>query len=359
MRSESGLIQKIIGKIRIKYVDYLTTAFEIIVSALTGFIVGAAILVALGYDPARIYGILIPMGLSNVNYLLSKATPIMLTGMAFAVPLLAGVFNIGGEGQLYVGALATLIVAYYTHNPVIALAAGVAAGATLGAAIAALKVYRGVNEVIAAIMVNWIFYFFILYLLVDRLYNPSIPHQSIPVPEDAWIGTIPTPFGEVRAIFFIAVAAALLLYYIIYYTNVGYLLRVSGLSPKSSKYAGFSPEKAIIYSMVLGGGMAGLGGALLMLGYVHSIDTTMSTVYGLGFMGIGVGLLGRNHPIGIIFSSMFFSMLIIGGEMVELHTGAPPELADVLIGVIVIALALPYAYRMLVTWFRNRGVLAR
>ena len=355
-----GLVQSLIRfkeRIKVKYEEYLVTTIEILVSAIIGFSIGALVLYVLGFDPAKIYSILFTKGLSNPNYLLSKSTPIMLTGLAFAIPMLAGVFNIGGEGQLYIGALVSLVVVISTHNPVLGILAGMVAGAALGTFKAALKVYRGVNEVIAAIMLNWVMYFLILYLLTERLYNPKIPHESIPVPEDARLGKIPTPLGDIRLIFFIAVIASLIIYYILYYTNIGYLLRVAGLSPKTAKYAGFNPNLAIIYSMALGGAMAGLGGALLLIGYVYSIDTTMSTLFGLGFMGIGVALLGRNNPVGIIFSAIFFSMLIIGGEMIELLAGAPPELADTLTGVIVIALALPYTYRMLISYMRIRRMM--
>ncbi len=326
---------------------YFKIAFEITFSAVTGFLLGAIILWWLGYDPWRIYGIVFAGGISDPDYLLSKATPLMLTGLAFSVPMLAGVFNIGGEGQLYVGAITSLVTSYFTGNAVLGLAVGTFAGALLGGGIAALKVYRDVNEVVSAIMLNWILYFTILYVIVAHLYNPLMPQQSVPVPVTAQVGSIPTPWGSVHSIFFIGAAAAILIYYILYHTKLGYVMRVAGMSPKSARYAGFSPEKSTIYSMMIGGGAAGLGGALLIQGYVHSIDVTMSTLYGLGFLGIGVGLLGWNNPIGIIFSSVFFSALIIGGEMVELTVGTPPELADVIIGIIVIALALPYAYNML------------
>ena len=99
--------------------------------------------------------------------------------------------------------------------------------------------------------------------------------------------------------------------------------------------------------------MAGYGGALLILSVSYNIDVTLSTLFGLGFTGIGVGLLGRNHPIGIIFSAMFFSGLIIGGQWVELKTGAPPMLSDAIMGIIVIALAAPYAYRVLIRYLRG------
>ncbi len=330
---------------------YFPALLELTLSALTGFLVGAVVLAVLGYDPLKVYSVLFSRGFTDVDYLLSRSTPLMLTGIAFSVPAIAGFFNIGGESQLYVGALTSLLVAYYTGNPVLAILAGALVGASLGALIAVLRVYRGVNEVITAIMINWSTYFFMLFLLVGHLYDPLIPHQSIPVPEAARLGRL----GGVRLIFYLAVAASVAMYFIVYHTNLGYVLRVSGMSPKASKYAGFDPGKAAIYSMLLGGAYAGLGGALLVLGFTYAIDTLMSALFGLGFMGIGVGLMGRNNPLGIILSAIFFSGLIIGGEMVELRVGTPPELTDVLIGVIVVSLALSYAYRLLISRIKLAG----
>ena len=351
------MLKSIASKFKAKFEDYMITIIEIVASAAIGLLVGAIILHAFGYDIAKCYSIVFTKGIRDLNYLLCRASPIMMTGLAFTIPMIAGVFNIGGEGQLYIGALTSILIAHYTHNLVLAFIASAVMGAAIGALIAFLRVYRGVNEVITAIMLNWTFYYIVLYLITNVYYDPAIPHQSVPVPEDARIGFITMPWGSIRATFFIAVVFSLIAYYILKYTKVGYLLRVSGLSPKSAKYAGFNPDKAIIYSMMLGGAYAGIGGALLTLGLVPYIDSTMSIVFGQGFTGIGVALLGRNNPIGIIFSSIFFSILIIGGQMMELLTGAPPELADVLTGVIVISLALPYAYRMMISYIKTRRMI--
>ncbi|MDI3474633.1 MAG: ral nucleoside transport system permease protein [Thermococcaceae archaeon] len=321
---------------------------EVLMSLIIAFAVGTVVLVVLGYDPIRVYSILFKYGYGNTDYLLKKSTPLLLTGLAFSVPAIAGVFNIGGESQLYVGAITALLVAHYTGSAIPAVIIGTAAGALLGLTIAALRVYRNINEVITAIMLNWTFFYFIAYLVSAKYANPKVPHESVPVPPGARIG----------GIFFIAVLTALTYYYVLHFTEIGYKMRVSGVSPQSARYAGFSPEKMVLTSMLLGGAAAGLGGALLVLGATYTIDTTLSAIYGIGFTGIGIGLLGRNNPVGIIFSSLFMSGLIIGGQWVELKTGAPPELADTLIGVIVIALAVPYAYRLLMKKVGQRGSAA-
>ncbi|CUX78743.1 Ribose ABC transport system, permease protein RbsC (TC 3.A.1.2.1) [Thermococcus chitonophagus] len=320
---------------------------EVSLSLLMAFATGAIVLAVLGFNPGEVYRVLFKYGYSNMNYLLGKSAPYIMTGLAFSIPAIAGVFNIGGESQLYVGAFLGLLTAYYTGNPLLALIVGAVAGAALGLFIAILRVYRGINEVITAIMVNWIFYYLLAYLIAGKFYNPQYSHESIPVPPGARISSMVT--------FVIAVFVALIYYYLLYFTDLGYRLRVSGLSPASARYAGFDPSRSVLTSMTLAGAAAGLGGALLVLGITYSIDDTLTAVYGIGFMGIGIGLLGRNHPIGIILSSMFMSGLVIGGQWVELKTGAPPELADTLIGVIVIALAIPYAYSMLIRKLRREA----
>lgn len=338
-------LKSLVEKIRVKWTDYLVEALEIVLSVATGFVVAALILIALGYDPGQVFSVMFGYGYSDPEYLLGKSVPLIMTALAFSIPLLAGVFNIGGESQLYVGALLGLIAAYYTHNPIIGILAGFVAGAAWGGLVALLRIYRNINEVIAAIMLNWTMYYIMLFLIVGVIPDPVISHESIPVPQDARLTPIPS--------FILAVAGALVIYFLLYYTDLGYQLRVSGMNPAAARYAGFDPKKAVLTSMLLGGGMAGYGGALLIIGQVYSIDSTMSTLYGLGFTGIGIGLLGRNHPIGIIFAAIFFSGLIIGGQWVELKTGAPPMLSDAIIGVIVIALAIPYAYRLLINYLRR------
>lgn len=343
----ANLLSRFIEKIRIKWADYIIGALEIILSALIGFLVAGLVLWGLGYDPSRAFSIMISYGYSDPVYLIAKATPLIMTGLAFSIPLLAGVFNIGGESQLYLGALAGLLTAYYTGNWFLAIIAGFIAGALWGGLIAVLRIYRGINEVITAIMLNWIAYYTIIYLIIKYFANPVLPQQSVEVPPSAqlspWIG------------FLLGIIGVVIIYYLLYYTDIGYKMRVSGLSPRSAKYAGFNPITSILYSMLIGGGMAGYGGALLVLAVSRSIDVTMSTLFGLGFTGIGVGLLGRNHPIGIVFSALFFAGLIIGGQFVELKTGAPPMLSDAITGTIVIALSAPYAYRVLIRYFRGRG----
>ncbi|HDJ83745.1 MAG TPA: ABC transporter permease [Desulfurococcaceae archaeon] len=332
---------------------------ELGLSLAVGFVVSIVILIAFGYDPLRCITIMFSYGFRDVYYLLSRATPLIATGIAFAIPLLAGLFNIGSEGQLYIGALTTIVVAHYLGNGILALIAGICAGAAVAGLIAILKVYRDINEVVSSIMFNWTLFYLILFLITNYLYDPTIPHQSVSVPKSVQLGIITIGNIRITIAFIIAVLGAIIAYLIVYRSGIGYAIRVTGYSDKTALYAGIDPRKTKILALVLGGAFAGFGGALQALGIVPYIDTTMSTLFGLGFTGIGVALLGRSNPIGIVFAALFVSGLFIGGQMMELKTNVPPELADVIIGIVIIALALPYAYRTIVYWIKTRAKVRR
>lgn len=325
---------------------------EISLSIALSFLSGYLMLSLMGYDAARVFAIVLSDGLSNPAYLMIRSTPLMLTALAFSLPSLTGVFNIGGEGQFYLGALLSLIVAYSLGNGLLALVAGCSSASLLAFLISYIRVRRGVNEVVTSIMFNWISYFLTAYLITTYLYDPLMPYQSVSVPRAARIGSLTVGSVSVPLIFPIALLVSLTMYFLIFHSGLGYEMRVSGTSPRSARYAGINPERAILISMTLGGAMGGLGGGLLVLGHTHAIDSTMSGLYGMGFAGIGAGLLGRNNPIGIVLSSIFLSLLIIGGEAAELRAGVPTELADVLIGVIVMVLSVPYLLELI----RLRGV---
>ncbi|MCE4614212.1 MAG: ABC transporter permease [Desulfurococcales archaeon] len=332
--------------LRAKKTEYITGTIEVSLSALTGFLIAGVILELMGYNALNIFNIMITGGVSDLSHLAGKSAPLVMTGLAFSIPLMAGVFNIGGESQLYMGALAGLVGTFFTGSIPIGLTLGFIAGAFWGWLMAALRVYRGINEVITAIMLNWTAYYFIIYVIIKYLPNPEKPYMSVQLS--------PHEMFSMTTAFWLSVLGALVAYYILYYTDLGYKMRVSGYNPKTALYSGYNPDKSILFSMALGGGLAGFGGALLVIGESSAIDTTMSSLYGLGFTGIGVGLLGRNNPIGIIFSALFFADLIIGGQWVELETGAPPYVSDTITGIIIIALSAPYAYRKLVQLYRLR-----
>lgn len=346
-------------RFRVSLIDVIATVLELSVSLAMGVAISVLILTLFNYPATRCLSIMFSTGFNNVGYLLNIATPLIATALAFTIPMHAGLFNIGAEGQLYIGALASLTTSVITGNPVLAIVAGMLAGLAMGLAIGVLRVYRGVNEVVSSIMFNWILYYLTIFLLTYYLYDPVIPHQSVSVPSPARLTSIRIEGVEVGLAFVLMFIVAIIADIVVYHTDVGYSIRVLGYSVRSAKYAGIDVGKVQLIAMALGGAFSGLGGALYLQGYVHAVDVTMSALYGLGYTGIGVAFLGRLHPLGVVASSIFISGLTIGGQIMELRTGVPPEVADVILGVVVASLALSYAYRTAISVIKSRMRLER
>ncbi|AEM38740.1 inner-membrane translocator [Pyrolobus fumarii 1A] len=329
--------------------ELLEPVLETMLALVAGMLAGSLILIMFGYNPLDYYAVVFSEGYIDLLYLLERATPLIATALAFAIPLYAGLFNIGGEGQMYLGALTALVVSIATHSWVASLAAGIIAGLFVGGLIGLLRVYRGVNEVVSSIMFNWILYWAMLFLVTGYLADPHIPHQTIPVPSDAQL----KPIGDaLPSVFILATLSTIVAYLLIYKTSLGYQMRVVGYSTRTALYAGIKPGRILVLALLLGGAYGGLAGALQVLGVTPSIDSTLSALEGLGFEGIGVALLARLNPLAIIPAAIFLSGLIIGGQFAEANLGTPPQLTDAIIGVIIVALALPYAYRVIVNKLR-------
>lgn len=342
-----GFLNELIESVKSRRRDYLYGLMEVSASIALSLALTAAVILALGYSidaAVAAYSILFSYGFSNVYYLLSRSSPLILTSLAFLFPSLTGLFNIGGEGQLYLGAVTALVVSLYTGNPALSIAAGALAGALHGVLLAALRVYRNVNEVVAAIMMNWALYYAFMFVLPTYLADPAIPHLTYSVPHSAKLPVVELGAFRVSSAFLLALFVAIAGAFLFYRTELGFAMRVSGLNPAASRIAGFDNRKLGVASFALGGAAAGIGGAVLVLGLIHRIDTMMSGLYGYGFLGIGASLLGRNNPVGALIASVFLTGLIIGGQWIETRLGFPHQLADLIVGIIVVSLAIPFAY---------------
>jgi len=314
---------------------WLLAILEVVVALVVGFIGGALVLAVFGYDSLEGLYTMLVYGFNDLSYLVLKASPLVLSALAFLIPLRAGLFNIGGEGQLYAGALTA--IAFSKTGFYVAIPAGAIAGSVVGLAIGLLRAYRGVNEVVASIMFNWILFYTSLFIILRYLLDPVYTHQSIRV--DRMLS-----LGELLAL---AVLASIAVYAMLLYTKLGYQVRLMGSSPKTARYAGVNEKTVTLISMGLGGLMGGLAGVAQVYGVTGVVDTTLSALYGLGFLGIGVALIARLNPLAVIPSSLLVSGLIIGGQWLELRLNVAPELADVIVGMVILSLSAPYAYRLL------------
>lgn len=302
-----------------------------------------------GYDPIMGYYWLFRGGFGGVNTLLETlafATPLMLTAITFAVGLKAGLFNIGGEGQVYLGAAGAAAIGGWVALPAgIHIAAATAFGMFIGALwalpAAFLKLWRGVHEVISTIMLNWIAHFLAMYLAICVLVGARADMTKTAMESARY--PILVEGTSLTAVIFVAVAFCIAIYIFLWHTRVGYELRLAGTNPEAANYAGISVQRAMLISFIVGGLAAGLAGAAQVVGRPPSwsLYGDLSGMATLGFSGIAVALIGRNHPIGGIFAAVFLGGLSNGGRFMEFHVGVCSELVLAVQGIIVIALAVP------------------
>ncbi|MBO8142181.1 MAG: ABC transporter permease [Firmicutes bacterium] len=336
--------------------DAAGTAGQVLLAAALGLIIGAVLMEIAGYDWTRAYqGLWLgafgdPWSVADT---LASATPLILTGLAFGLCFRAGYFNIGGQGQMTVGALAAVVVGAYIPVPtpvavfLVLLAAG-AAGAVWSLTPAFLKATRGVHEVISTIMFNWIAFYLALYLAFYSLNDPQSAERTVRVLPGVRLAPL-LAGADATAAIFIAAGIALALYWLLWHTPWGYEMRVAGLNPSALRYAGASPVWTINWTFMLAGMAAGIAGATQIIGRppTYALYGDLSNLGDLGFDGIAVALIGRNHPIGIIASAVFFGALGSGARMMQIMAGVPLDMVRIVHGVIIIALAAPEVWSII------------
>ena len=340
-------------------------------SFLAGFIglVGGAIIMSIfGYNPIAAYVALFVGGFGDLygfSGTLAHATPLILTALTFAIGLRGGLFNIGAEGQVYLGALAAVSMSYIHLPPgihlIVTLIAAMIAGALWSLVPALLKVLRGVHEVISTIMFNWIAHFLAFYLVATILVDPLRAEKTISILPSARFPIL-TPGTSLSYGIFLSLVTAAAVYFFLWYTTKGFEIRAVGFNPHASNYAGMTAWKTGMLAFIIGGITAGLAGAVQIMGRppTYAILTGMPLITNLGFDGLGVAMVGRNNPIGIIFAAIFFGGLAAGGRMMQMSAGVPLEMVRVVEGIMIIALSIPelarlireYGHRVLV-WRRS------
>jgi simple sugar transport system permease protein len=327
---------------------------DVFSAILIGLSVGAIVMLAFGYDPIAAYrGLLIgAFGKTRaIADTLSAATPLILTGLTFAIGVRAGLFNIGAQGQMLIGAIAATAVAGYVplppyiHHAAVMIAA-MLAGALWSVPAAFLKSIRGVHEVISTIMLNWIGRWLVIYLAVRILSDPNRAEKTVTAMDSAQFATV-VNLSTYTHFFWICILVAIFVYWFLWHTPIGYSLRATGLNEAASRYGGIKPTRSMYGAFILGGMTAGLAGASQLIGrHNYAITTDLGTLANMGFDGIAVALIGRNHPLGCIFGALFFGALNAGTRMMQLEAQVPLEMTRVIQGVIVLAIAIPQIWKM-------------
>ncbi len=278
------------------------------------------------------------------------STPYIFAGLAVALGFRVGLFNIGAEGQLFIGAITAVIAGIFLkglpaiiHVPV-ALLAGFLGGGLWGFIPGWLKAVTGGHEVINTIMMNYIAFRLSEFLLRGPLKNPDgFAPVSAPIQESAELFRFFKPPIRFHMGFFIALFVALLVYLFLFKTTWGYTLRTVGSNPRAAKYAGMSIVQSTVIAMLLSGGLAGLAGANEVLGVNHNLALAFASGY--GFDAIALALLGKSHPTGVVLSAILFGFLRNGAIQMQVLAGIPVDIISILQAFILAFIAAPAIIR--------------
>ena len=329
-----------------------------VVALLVAALVGDVLILAFGQSPGTVYRLLLEGTWGNAygfGQVLYKTTTLAFTGLAVAIGLRAGLFNVGAEGQLaaggFVAAMAGLVLPAGLPSlvtlPVFFLAAAIGGG-LVGAVPGALKARFGAHEVITTIMLNYVVLALLNYVVVAHLKVEGTLHTS-----DINAGALPRLSNFIAAfhgsaanvVLFLAFAVAAALWWYLFRTKHGFELRATGLQPEAAEYGGVKVGTVWWRVMALSGAIAGIGGLNFVLGYKHYYEDAFAS--GAGFVGIAVAIVGRNHPVGVLLAALVFATMSQGGLAV--NAVVPKQIVDVLQAVVIIAVAasVPEVRRML------------
>ena len=328
--------------------SFLSSILVIIIGLLIGLIIlfisnpenawpAFTTILTFGFSSMRITG----------NVFLSAA-PIIMTGLSVAFAFKTGLFNIGATGQFTMGAFVAIFIGVQgTAIPaplriILAVLAAIIAGAIWGAIPGLLKAYYNVHEVISSIMTNYIGMFLVNYIAITTIFDAGrgtttrLPSESsLPTLGMENIFTDGVRSSNINIGIFLAIISAIVVYIILEKTTFGYELKACGFNKDAAKYAGINEKRNIILSMMISGGLAGLGGAInYLVGPGLSLGVAVDALASQGFTGISVAFLGLSNPIAIIFSGTFISYLLIGGDRTQI-LGFSIEIVEMVISVII------------------------
>ncbi len=319
-----------------------------LVALVVALIVGDLLILAYGQAPGVVWRTLLEGTWGNsygFGQVLYKATTLTCTGLAVAVGMRAGLFNIGAEGQLAAGGfgagLVGLLLPAGTPSAIAipaCVAAAVIAGGAVGSVPGILRAKFGAHEVIVTIMLNFVVLALLNYFVSAKLHVPETLHTP-----EIHAGVVPRLSAAFPAFhgsaanwtIVLALFAAALVGWFLFRTRAGYELRAVGLQPAAAEYAGIRAGRVWRHAMSASGALAGLGGANFVLGYKHYYEDGFTG--GAGFLGIAVALIGRNNPAGVVAAALFFATLSQGG--LAINAMVPKQMVEVLQGVVILAVA--------------------
>ena len=336
-------------------IDWLINAIVVpLASVAAGFLVAGVAVAATGADPLAAFTALFQGAITNRNAFpetLVSTVPYVFLGLGVALGFRAGLFNIGAEGQFYIGALTGVFIAYSVHGlPAIievplALLAGMAGGFAWAAIAGFLKARFGAHEVITTIMLNYVA-FLVANYLVDTPGLMLAPNVSTPRTPDVDVNAVlPIIFAGSRLHFgfIVALIAVPLVWFLIQRTTTGFELRAVGFNPGAAQAAGISVGRTMVLAMGLSGALAGAAGIVQVLGVQHHMTDTVAAGY--GFDAIAIALLARSNPWGVLPAALLFGALRSGASFMQLQTDVSADLISIVQASVIIFVAAPAIVR--------------
>ncbi len=343
-----------------EFLSIVKSMFIPLIGALSAILIGALILALTGYNPIKAYKALFYGGfVKNWSISILNATPLLFTGLSIAFAFKAGLFNIGAEGQYYIGAMvATFLGVSFNLPPVISIVLIFITGGLLAAAYnfipALLKVKTGAHEVITTMMfaqiAKYLSSIFIRSMGGDSA--GSHPYVTDPIRDSNFLMKFKTIFPSanyrVHIGILIGIGMALLVSYILYRTTFGYEIRAIGQNKDAARGQGISVGKNIFIALLFAGFLAGMAGVTQVIGLDHKMFENLNAGY--GWNGISVALLAANHPIGVIFTALLWGALDAGGQYMSRTTQIPNSIVEIIKGIMLFLIVARYIW----SWLGHR-----
>lgn len=316
-------------------VNDLATFYSFLIGLFIAVCIGSVILLVQDQNPSNVFSLMLKLSVGSINSLsssLNKAIPLILAGLGISIMNSVKLWNIGAEGQIFLGAIAVNLIYINTaiSNPtlyiIVLLISGFIGGSICILVPAITKVVFGVNEIITTLLTNYIIIGLTIYLVNGPWKDP----KSLNFPAAAYVGEevyLPTVFGKLSTGFFVCVLFTVGAHYIKEKSVFGYEMRIAGGSAMTAVYAGINAKQKAFFAMLIGGGFAGLAGAIELLSQTHRVSIGISQ--GFGYTAIIVAAITGMRPIGIFLVGCLFGALTIGGAVIQ-TIGVSSYIADII-----------------------------
>ncbi len=324
--------------------------FAVTISLLIALAIASVFVIVAGSNPLLAFYSIFEGSLSNwesFSETLVKATPLIFTSVACAVAFKSNMFNIGAEGQMYIGQAVTAVAALtmpinlpsYLFIPYLMVVSFI--GGAIWAAIPGyLKLRFGISEVVTTMLMNYIPIYLVDYIVFGPFYEKARRHpQTDPIPEAARLLKIHHPYRAHIGIF-IAIAVSVAVYVFLWKTSKGFEFRATGASTTGARSMGINVNRRLMQAMIISGGIAGLAGFSIVSGTYHKLKLGTTGILGHGFAGILAALVANNHPLGAAASGFIFSVLMVGSETMQRAAGVPFPIVSIVEALLVLAVLL-------------------